>query len=212
MEEIFNMKRIKRMPDEESGAIGIGTLIVFIGLILVAAIASAVIVGVMGDLQERAKRTGRETEENVVPPIKLQFAEAHTDDGTHTNNMRLYVSAMEGSDGYDLDNLLLVVQGEQLGTGEGFTQRFVLDDTGVDEDIDGTFNIKRYTRSEDDVVTKSFLYRNEIVALEIGEEIDDIEPNTDLSMRFMPAEGATATTFESLTPSDYPDSGWFELP
>jgi len=216
------MKRIKRLSEEEeTGAIGIGTLIVFIGLILVAAIASAVIVGVMGDLQERAKRTGRETQENVAPPIKVQHAEGFTEEATDAemDNLRIAVSAIEGSKGYDLENLLVQVEGEDGQSGEGFTQRFVYDGKDIAEldDIDGTFEIRRYTTESDDVDTETYLNPDEIVALNItGEtgqgDIYPMSPSTDVTMKFMPAEGATATVFETVTPSDYPAQGWFELP
>ncbi|MFO8109183.1 MAG: hypothetical protein R6U17_01475 [Thermoplasmata archaeon] len=208
------MRRINRKPKDQEGAIGIGTLIVFIGLILVAAIASAVIVGVMGDLQERAKRTGRETQENIAPPVRVQHAEAQTLDGSTASTLRPYVSAIEGSKGYNMENLLILVQGVDGQTGEGFTQRFVHQDKDLAQlpEVDGHFEIVRMT--EDEPQTESYLGTNEIVALSItdADGLFPMGPDTELTLKFMPAEGATGTLFETITPAEYPDTGWFQLP
>ncbi len=208
------MRKIKRRVEDQDGAIGIGTLIVFIGLILVAAIASAVIVGVMGNLQEQAKRTGRDTQANIAPPVKVQHIEALTPDGDTVSTLRPYVSAIEGSKGYNMENLLILIQGVDGQTREGFTQRFVHDskDLGALPEVTGHFEIIRMT--DDDPQTESYLGTDEIVALSItaGEGLFPMGPNTELTFKFMPAEGATGTLYETLTPADYPDSGWFQLP
>ena len=55
-------------------AIGIGAMIVFISLILVAAVASAVIIQTAEKLQQNAQRTGDDTSDELSGKITIQSA------------------------------------------------------------------------------------------------------------------------------------------
>ena len=55
-----------------SGSIGIGAMIVFIGLILVAAVASTVIIRTIEDLREDSDRTSDDTRKSVNDRIWLK--------------------------------------------------------------------------------------------------------------------------------------------
>ena len=69
------MKTIEKSPTKnENGAIGIGAMIVFIALILVAAVASAVIIQTAEKLQQTAQETGDDTESEQGTKIILLSA------------------------------------------------------------------------------------------------------------------------------------------
>ena len=66
---------------DERGSIGIGAMIVFIALILVAAVASTVIIKTAEELQDRAEKTGDDTRDSISGKLLVTDAYVGTDDG-----------------------------------------------------------------------------------------------------------------------------------
>ena len=58
------------LQDDKVAAIGIGAMIVFIALILVAAVAAAVIIQTAEALQQNAQQTGDDTADNMAGKVK----------------------------------------------------------------------------------------------------------------------------------------------
>ncbi len=93
---------------DEIGAIGIGTLIVFIALILVAAIAAAVIIGTAEDLEERSEQAGQDAEALLSGKIIIWLAEGSLDASGDIDSVDLYLD-LYGSSGIDMRDIILHV-------------------------------------------------------------------------------------------------------
>ena len=69
---VKNMKNEKTNENrDELAAIGIGAMIVFIALILVAAVAAAVIIQTAEKLQQNAQKTGDDTQKSMTNKINI---------------------------------------------------------------------------------------------------------------------------------------------
>jgi archaellin len=67
----------KQIRDDDSASIGIGAMIVFIALILVAAVASAVIIQTAENLQQNAQATGDDTQAEIAGKVQVHAAFAN---------------------------------------------------------------------------------------------------------------------------------------
>jgi len=133
---------------DDRGQVGIGTLIVFIAMVLVAAIAAGVLINTAGLLQTQAEATGEETQEQVSDRLQIQSATGVVEEQTNGDNnitaVNLTVTKSPGAGNIDLDNV---------------TYEFVTNEevsTDVVNRTDSGSNIGKITADTDDsVITDS---------------------------------------------------------
>jgi flagellin-like protein len=90
--------------DDARGQVGIGTLIIFIAMVLVAAVAAGVLVNTSGLLQSQAQDTGADAQAQVSNQIDVVSATGE-DNGSNgsIDQLRLVVKKSPGSDPIDLN-------------------------------------------------------------------------------------------------------------
>jgi archaellin len=87
--------------NDDGASIGIGAMIVFIALILVAAVASTIIIKTAEELQQRAEATGDDTRDEISGKIQVVMAYvslADAEPATAVDEVTLVVQMAAGSD------------------------------------------------------------------------------------------------------------------
>jgi flagellin-like protein len=88
--------------EDERGQVGIGTLIVFIAMVLVAAIAAGVLINTAGFLQSKSQATGEEASAQVSNRINVVSAYGNVTNGETVDRLNLTVRQAAGADNINL--------------------------------------------------------------------------------------------------------------
>ena len=101
------------LDEEERGQVGIGTLIVFIAMVLVAAIAAGVLINTAGFLQTQAEATGEESTSQVSDRIEVvsSVGTVNNSSAGTLDEIRITVAAASGSGQIDLNETTLQIVG-----------------------------------------------------------------------------------------------------
>ena len=131
--------------ESDRGQVGIGTLIVFIAMVLVAAIAAGVLINTAGFLQSQAEATGQESTDLVSERIDVTSTVGIVDD-TNTDELseiRVGVAGAAGSNQIDLSSATIQAVGPNGQQNLIFSDSLDLSNSTVngDEKIDAVSDI-----------------------------------------------------------------------
>jgi len=127
--------------EEERGQVGIGTLIVFIAMVLVAAIAAGVLINTAGFLQSKSQETGQQASKQVSDRLQEVVTTGTVDQTNNTvTAVNVTVTQAPGAGEIDLENVTITWVGPD-GT-------FILNHENASTGVDDRFSTSAVKNAE----------------------------------------------------------------
>lgn len=92
----------RKLRTNSNADIGIGALIIFIAMIMVAGVTASVMIQTMSNLQNQAQKTSEETLRDISSGVKVTFVSGYVSNSTITQ-LAIFVTTTAASDTIDLN-------------------------------------------------------------------------------------------------------------
>ncbi|WP_144798307.1 archaellin/type IV pilin N-terminal domain-containing protein [Halorubrum depositum] len=174
------------LDEEERGQVGIGTLIVFIAMVLVAAIAAGVLINTAGFLQTQAEATGEESTSQVSDRLQVVSQSGivnSSGDQINVTDIDFVVAKAPGAGSIDLNQTSVEL------IGANGQETFQLDEIGSE-------NVEIFTSPDQDTVVLTDSSDRAEVSVDLDDQVTygNLSTGDRLSVTFTTASGATTTT------------------
>jgi flagellin-like protein len=180
------MMELASTDDGERGQVGIGTLIIFIAMVLVAAVAAGVLINTAGLLESTASDTSADSQAQVSNQIAIVSAVGEVDSNDNVTELDFTLMQSAGSGDISLQNATVHYQSESAsetlsyGTNAG-ANTFVLEDTSG--------SVLNY--NNDDDTTLSETDERIVLTLDLSAIGDPLPQGSSATVRFVDQSGAT---------------------
>jgi len=188
--------KIKKLNKDKKGLVGIGTLIIFIAMVIVAAVAAGVLINTSQSLQEQARATGEETIRSVSSGVEVNAVKAQTNDNAKMTTFQTVISTYPGSDGINLDETVIQITTKNAMvhvTSENFT---------VDK-------IENVSKTSNELLGPGDTTQITLDNSSIGADIV-LERGDEASITFIPPEGFD-TYYGINVPAVLRNNTWYEM-
>jgi len=200
---------------DDHASIGIGSLIIFIAMIVSAGVAASVVFQTMDSMQQQALQTSQETIKDISTGISLTHVSGHVSNNSITQ-LCFFVKTTAGSDAIDLSQIRL-----QLSDTESMPI-LLYDNTSFSSTVSSglfqTLNMSNLTNAEFGVIvirdldsscSSSYpvINDNDMVGLLVNTTscFNGISSRTSVSGKIVPEQGMSAV-IGFTTPSAYTDT------
>jgi flagellin FlaB len=205
------------LKNKDVGAVGIGAMIVFIAMVLVAGIAASVLIQTSTKLESQAMKTGQQTIDEVSTGIAVDDVYGHKSGATAIDEIGIIVRPRAGSADVDLSETVIEISDSAtknllIYSSTGFT-----DTTDINGDFfalaafDGTATQFRIAVLEDadgsctsgtPVINKG---DHVMLCVDITTALGDLAPRTDVFGQVITENGAPGV-IAFTTPASYIDT------
>ncbi len=166
---------------EDRGQVGIGTLIVFIAMVLVAAIAAGVLINTAGFLQTQAEATGEESTSQVSDRLQIVSQAGNVTD-QEVDELDIVLAKAPGAGTIDLNETSVEL------IGDDGQETFNIGD-------EGNASVDMFAASTDQAVLIDSSDRAELtITLDSDIDYNRLQPGDQLSLTFTTASGATTSS------------------
>jgi len=198
----MTMARKLKLSSSRRAEMGVGTLIVFVSIILIAAIASSVLIENTDLMRDRTDGTGRSAMEGVSSIMSVDSVMGLITNDDQLDQINIYLRLGAGSPSIDLSKMSIVLTAQHSG---GSVYRSLVMDKSIGEE---TFTAEWIQEKRAD----SFLDQGEFVKVQIGQNGStelNLEKGCTVTIVLMPQNGVM-TTMEMNAPENQP-RGFFDM-
>ena len=182
------------MKSNRKAEMGVGTLIIFIAMLLVAAVAAGVLLQTAGSLQQKALVTGQSTKAEISTNARVIEVSAVDGSDGNLENFSMQMKLSPGSDPMKLDEITLTFNTDNTTTTLTYSKSINFSTTPGSPT--GTFGVEYLINGSNHV--EGNLQRGDVIRVFI-QSSRDIEEDEHIRINWIPKIG-TATLVEFNTP------------
>jgi len=200
---MFESRDLRNAREDESGLIGIGTLVIFVSIVIVSSVAASILINTSLSLQQQARATTKDTVSQISSGVKVIDAKGKTDDNQMIENIDIIVRPYPGTQGINLEDTTIQYKSKKMVSYMNWDNSV----PPIDRGKFGVFGI-----SDQSDTGKAFLsMMGDVARIRIrlhGE--NKLDPGGHASVSIVPSSGFK-TYYELFIPPILGEDSWYIL-
>ncbi len=213
------MRRLFRVSKEKDmGAIGIGTMIIFIAMVLVAGIAASVLIQTSSRLESQAMTTGEETTAEVATGLSVESVSGYADSSDDIKYIAIEVRPRSGSKEIDLSEAIVELSNSTVNLVLTYDNTVFTTKANIDGDLFASTSYDNLDANEFGIIvcedadssctsTAPVINRGDkiLITVDANDGFGKIGERTDIWGSVIPEEGSPGI-IAFRTPASYTDN------